>query len=415
MSVFTNAMQQLDRATTFARLDPFTLERMHRPERIIDVEFPVVMDDGTVKFFHGYRVQWNDARGPFKGGIRFHSQVEMDEVKALAFWMTIKCAVVNIPYGGGKGGVTVDPKKLSKSELERLTRAFTRAIADVIGSDKDVPAPDVNTNPEIMDWLADEYAHALGHQDLAVVTGKSLAHGGSEGRGTATGQGAFYVFEAYRSALNLGASLRIAVQGFGNAGQSIADLLQRAGHKIVALSDSNGAIFSKEGIDIQAAKKYKAKKGVLAGFPGSESKTQEELLTCDCDVLVPSALENQLTASIAPNVKAKLILEIANGPTTPEADIEFFKRRITVVPDVLANAGGVATSYFEWVQNKKQEHWSEPEVFEKLERLMAEASKAVRQTAGKYQVTERQAAFILAIERVAEAERARNQIEVSAN
>ncbi|MDO8584129.1 MAG: Glu/Leu/Phe/Val dehydrogenase [bacterium] len=405
MSVFTNAMQQLDRAATFAHLDPVVLERLHHSDRIVDVEFSVLMDDGSVKIFRGYRVQWNNARGPYKGGIRFHPQVEMDEVKALSFWMTIKCAVVNIPYGGGKGGVTVDPKKLSKGELERLSRAFIRSIADVIGSDKDVPAPDVNTNPQIMDWMVDEYGRVIGHEDLAVITGKSLEHGGSEGRGAATGQGAFYVFASYQKALNLGAGLKVAVQGFGNAGQSIAELMMKAGHLVVALSDSNGAITKNDGIDVTAAIAYKKEKGVLAGFPGSETKTQEELLTCDCDVLFPSALENQLTGIIAPNVKAKLIVEVANGPTTPEADVEFFKRRIPVVPDVLANAGGVATSYFEWYQNKKNEHWTEAEVLEKLKPLMDEAANAVMQTAQKYSVTDRQAAFILAVERITEASR----------
>ncbi len=404
MSVFTNAMEQLEAVAKSAPVDASALEDLRHPQRMVFVEFPVTMDDGSRRFFQGYRVQWNNARGPFKGGIRFHPQVEIEEVKALAFWMTIKCAVVNIPYGGGKGGVAVDPKTLSKPELERLTRAFTRAIADVIGAEKDVPAPDVNTNPAIMDILVDEFSKYIGHEELAVVTGKSLAHGGSEGRGTATGQGAFYVFESYREAFGLGSGpLKIAVQGFGNAGQSIASLLAKAGHKIVAVSDSRGGIYQENGLNMEEVTKHKEEKGSLEGFPNAVPVTQEGLLTCACDVLVPSALENQLTGDIAKRVQAKMVLEVANGPTTPEGDAVFFERQIPVVPDVLANAGGVATSYFEWVQNRQHEHWSEADVFGKLHPLMDAASKAVMDMAKTHQITQRKAAFAVAIQRVAEA------------
>jgi len=403
MSVFTNAMQQLDAAAKLAPLDPSVVEFLHHPQRIVDVEFPVKMDNGSWRFFRGFRVQWNNARGPYKGGIRYHEQVDMDEVKALSFWMSIKCAVVNIPYGGGKGGVAVNPKLLSAGELERLTRAYTRSIADVIGSDKDIPAPDVNTNPLLMDIIADEYAKTVGHPDLAVVTGKTLDHGGSEGRGAATGQGAFYVFQSYAKKFGLAPGLRVAVQGFGNAGQHIARLFHQAGYPVVAVSDSQSGIFSEQGLDILEAIKYKNAHGKVEGFPGSQTISQEALLTSVCDVLVPAALENQLTGEIAKRVQVKLILEVANGPTTPEADAVFAERNIPVVPDVLANGGGVATSYYEWVQNKESAHWSEAEVFAKLEPLMQAAADETIQAADRYHVTQRQAAFIVAIGRIGEA------------
>ncbi|MDO8617337.1 MAG: Glu/Leu/Phe/Val dehydrogenase [Candidatus Uhrbacteria bacterium] len=406
MSAFTNAMRQLELAATIAPLDPATLERLRHPQRIVDVQFPVKMDNGSTKFFHGYRVQWNNDRGPYKGGLRFHAQVEMDEVKALAFWMTIKCAVVGIPFGGGKGGVTVNPKELSKGELERLMRAFTRSIADVIGPDKDIPAPDVNTNPPLMDILADEYGKIIGHAEPAVVTGKSIAHGGSEGRGTATGQGGYYVFDVYREKSGFDPeSGSIVVQGFGNAGQVIAKLFHHHGYRVIAVSDSQGGIHDERGLDIPALIKHKESTGRVSGFFGAREINQEELLTLPCGVLVPSALENQLTGEIAPRVQAQMILELANGPTTPEADAYFAKHGTIVIPDVLANAGGVATSFLEWQQNKTGEHWSEKEVFARMEPLIREAAKAVIHTAEKYGATQREAAFVLAIERIAEVAR----------
>ncbi|MSR84856.1 Glu/Leu/Phe/Val dehydrogenase [Candidatus Uhrbacteria bacterium] len=404
MSAFTNAMRQLDLAATIAPLDPKTLDALHHPARTINVEFSIVMDDGSTRFFHGYRVQWNNVRGPFKGGLRFHTQVDLDEVKALAFWMTIKCAVAGIPFGGGKGGVTVNPKELSSGELERLTRAFTRAIADCIGSDKDIPAPDVNTTPQIMDWLADEYGKVIGHQDLAVVTGKTVGKGGSEGRGTATAQGGFYVFDVYRQKFGVDPeSLSVVIQGFGNAGETMAKIFHHHGYKVVAVSDSKGGIHSEHGLDIPGVIEHKKKTGSVTGFNNLETLTQEQLLTLPCGLLVPSALENQLTAEIAPRVQAQMILELANGPTTPEADAYFAKHGVTVIPDVLANSGGVTTSFLEWQQNKIGEHWDEGRVFQRLEPLMRQAAQDVISTAEKYGATQREAAFILAIERIAEA------------
>lgn len=404
MSVFENAMKQLDAAASIAKVSPRVMNRLRHHERVVDVHVPVTMDDGSEKIFHGYRVQWNSARGPYKGGIRYHEQVDMDEVKALAFWMAIKCAVVGIPYGGGKGGVAVNPKTLSPGELERLTRGFTRAIADVIGPDKDIPAPDVNTNPAIMDILADEYGKIVGHPALAVVTGKTVGKGGSEGRGTATAQGGFYVFESMRQKVGMDPeSATVVVQGFGNAGHVIAHLFHHHGYKVVGVSDSKGGVHHEAGLDIPALVAHKEKTGSVIGFNGLPTLSQEEVLTLPCGVLVPSALENQLTGEIAPRVCAQMILELANGPTTPEADAYFAEHGVVVVPDVLANAGGVTVSFLEWQQNKANEHWSESEVFERLKPLMYEAAKAVAETAEKYSITQRKAAFVLAIERIGEA------------
>lgn len=404
MSVFENAMKQLDAAASIAKVSPRVMNRLRHHERVIDVHVPVTMDDESERLFQGYRVQWNSARGPYKGGIRYHEQVDMDEVKALAFWMTIKCAVVGIPYGGGKGGVAVNPKTLSSGELERLTRGFTRAIADVIGPGKDIPAPDVNTNPAIMDILADEYSKIVGHPALAVVTGKTVGKGGSEGRGTATAQGGFYVFESMREKIGMDPeSATIVVQGFGNAGHVIAQLFHHHGYKVVGVSDSKGGVHHEAGLDIPALVAHKEQTGSVVGFNGLPTLSQEEVLTLPCGVLVPSALENQLTGEIAPRVKAQMVLELANGPTTPEADAYFAEHGVIVVPDVLANAGGVTVSFLEWQQNKANEHWSESEVFERLKPLMHEAAHAVAETAEKHSITQRQAAFVLAIERIGEA------------
>ncbi len=404
MSVFKNAMQQLEAAARVAHVSADVVERLRHHERVIDVHVPVRMDDGSTRLFHGYRVQWNSARGPYKGGIRYHEQVDMDEVKALSFWMAIKCAVVGIPYGGGKGGVAVNPKVLSKDEVERLTRGFTRAIADGIGPDKDIPAPDVNTTPAIMDILADEYGKIVGSFQPAVVTGKTIAKGGSEGRGTATAQGGFYVFEAFRAKVGMDPeSATVVVQGFGNAGHVIAHLFYHHGYKVVAVSDSKGGVHDESGLDIPALVAHKEQTGSVIGFKGLPTLSQEEILTLPCGVLVPSALENQLTGEIAPRVRAQLVLELANGPTTPEADAYFAQHGVVVIPDVLANAGGVTVSFLEWQQNKVNEHWTEGEVFERLKPIMHEAANAVAKTAETYSITHRQAAFVLAIERIGEA------------
>jgi len=404
MSVFQNALRQLEAAALTAELEPVVLERLKRAERQVDVEFPVRMDDGSVKFFHGFRVQWNRSRGPYKGGLRFHPQVEMEEVKALSFWMAIKCAVVHIPFGGGKGGVTVDPKTLSLGELERLTRAFTRAIADVIGPTLDVPAPDVNTTPQIMDWLADEYAKIHGQPMPAVVTGKTLAHGGSEGRGRATGMGAYTVFEWFKTKLGMDPeTATIVVQGFGNAGQEIARLFHHHGYRVVAVSDSHGGVHDENGLDIPALIEVKNSTGALACPVGAREITNEELLILPCGVLVPSALENVITESIAERLSAKMVLEVANGPTTPEADLVLHERGVTVIPDVLTNAGGVTVSYLEWEQNNLSEHWEESVVVTRMQGAMRDAAAAVFAASKEHGVSLREGAFVVALKRLSSA------------
>ncbi|MEK7532746.1 MAG: Glu/Leu/Phe/Val dehydrogenase, partial [Patescibacteria group bacterium] len=352
MSAFENAMQQLDRAVEIAGIDPAIVDALRAPEHIREFDIPVTMDDGVQKVFKGYRVQYNSWRGPYKGGIRYHQNVDVDEVKALGFWMTIKTAVANIPMGGGKGGVTVNPKELSEGELERLTRGYVRAGVDFFGPERDVPAPDVNTTPQMMAWFADEYcALRPGATCRAVVTGKPVEAGGSEGRGTATAQGGFYVLLAALEKLGMPVTgTRVAIQGFGNAGAIMAELCHAAGMKIVAVSDSQGGI-KDGGLDPRAVLDFKKQHGTVVGFPGTQTISNEQLLETECDVLVPAALENVITKDNAANIHAKIILELANGPTTPEADEMLKERGVTVVPDVLANAGGVTVSYFEWDQN----------------------------------------------------------------
>lgn len=403
-STFDNAMEQLRLAAELLQLDPATRAILSHPRRTVQVSLAVKMDDGATRVFEGYRVQYNNARGPYKGGIRYHQNADMDEVKALAFWMAVKCAVVDVPFGGGKGGITVDPKKLSADEKERLTRAYARAISDLIGPERDVPAPDVNTNPEIMGWIADEYAKVVGHPAPAVVTGKPIALGGSEGRGTATGQGGFYVLEAVREKVDLEPELaKVVIQGFGNAGQSIANLLFRHGYTIVGISDSKGGVVCEQGINPAELLAHKQATGSVMGFPGGTDVTNEEILTHPCGILIPSALENQITKDNAAAIKAKIVLELANGPTTPEADEILAAAGVTVVPDVLANAGGVATSYLEWKQNMENVRWSESEVFGKLKEIMQKAFVDVWVVKTQYQVDLRRAAFVLAIKRIKEA------------
>ena len=377
------------------------LEILSHPERVLEVAVPVKMDNGSLKVFDGYRVQYNKARGPYKGGIRYHPDTDINEVKALAFWMAIKCAVVDVPFGGGKGGITVDPKKLSVGELERMTRSFTRAIAPFIGAEIDVPAPDVNTTPKIMAWLADEYAKVHGSAVPAVVTGKPLDQGGSEGRTAATGQGGFYILRETAKKLSLDPkNTTVAVQGFGNVGYYFAKLAHEAGYKIVAVSDSKGGIYNKDGLDPAAALKVKQETGKLTG---GEVISNEQLLELPVDVLAPSALESVITSDNVDLIKAKIILELANGPTTPEADEVLFKKGITLVPDVLANAGGVTVSYFEWYQNIHQEHWTEDQVLAKLEPMMQKSFTAVWAAQEKYGVDLRMAAYTVALERIAAA------------
>src|SRR3989344_5572503 len=356
---FENALRQLQGAARVGEFPGDLIEKLSRAEKEITVTIPVRMDDGTLRFFEGYRVQHCNWRGPYKGGIRFHPDADIDEVRALALWMTMKTAVSNIPMGGGKGGVVVDPKAVSASELERLSRGCVRALWRDIGPQVDVPAPDVNTTPEIMAWMSDEYTKLSGDQTGATFTGKPVGQGGSEGRGTATGLGGFYVFDAVRERAGIEEGARIAIQGMGNVGGHAAEIFTAHGYKVVAMSDSKGGIYKEDGLDPKAVEKYKEEHRSLAGFPDAKEISNAELLELSVDVLVPAALENQITAENASRVSAKLILELANGPTTPEADEILHQRGIAVVPDILANAGGVIVSTLEWEQNLANEQWEE--------------------------------------------------------
>jgi glutamate dehydrogenase/leucine dehydrogenase len=401
---FQNAMAQLDTVAKVKDFNPAFLLQLRAPAREVRISIPVVMDSGEMKIFEGYRVEYNNAMGPYKGGIRYHQDTNIDEVKALAFWMTIKCAVAGIPMGGGKGGITVDPKTLSKGELERLSRGWVRGLADILGPKKDVPAPDVNTTPEIMAWMADEFAQITGDTTGAVITGKPLNKGGSEGRGTATAQGGFFVFEAIRSALGLPEVCTVAIQGFGNAGLHAANIWRNAGHTIVAVSDSKGGVYKESGLDIAALDAYKKSTGSLIGYSKTDENareiTNQELLALSSDLLIPAAFENQITEQNAYEVKAKVILELANGPVTPEADEILKGMGVIVVPDVLANSGGVTVSTFEWEQNLNNEHWTEAEVFGKLEPLLREATLDIWNIAQKYSIDMRTAAFVRALEKL---------------
>ncbi len=400
MNQFENALKQLSRAVSVESFDASLIARLSAPEREVRVSIPVVMDDGSTRLFEGYRVQHSSLRGPYKGGIRFHEQADIHEVRALAFWMTLKCAVANIPMGGGKGGVTVNPKALSVGELERLSRGFVRMLYPVLGPTIDVPAPDVNTTPQIMGWMVDEYARITGDTTGAAFTGKALDHGGSEGRGLATGMGGFYVFEALKEKAGIPSSARVVVQGMGNVGSNAAKIFRQHGHHIIAISDSKHGIVDESGLDIEKVEAYKKEHRTLEGFPGATSVTNAQLLELPCDVLIPAALEHQLTEENADRVQAKMVLELANGPTTPEADDILFAKNITVVPDILANAGGVVVSTFEWEQNLKKEHWTEQVVLEKLHTLLSAEALRIGEKAGNLHTDLRRAAFIVALERL---------------
>ena len=399
---FQNGMSQLDKVAKIKDFGNEFIMRLREPDRDIKVSIPVKMDDGSIKIFEGYRVEYNNALGPYKGGIRYHKDTEINEVKALAFWMTLKCAVAGIPMGGGKGGIAVDPKELSKVELERLSRGWVRRFADILGPKKDVPAPDVNTTPEIMAWMADEYAKITGDETGATFTGKPLDKGGSAGRGPATGLGGFYVFNSLRAQLGLPEKCSVVVQGFGNVGLNAAQIFIENGHKIIAISDSKGGTYNENGLDIEKLIEHKKKTGSLADFENGKNLTNKELLETLCDVLVPAAFENQITEANAGKVSAKVILELANGPITPEADEILFKKGIPVIPDILANSGGVTVSYFEWDQNLKDEHWSEKEVFDKLLPMMNDAAQKTFKKAKEYSTDLRRGAFIVALERIQE-------------
>ncbi len=404
ISAWEVAQRQFDLAADRLNLDPGMRLVLREPRREFTVHFPVHMDDGSVSVFTGYRVQHNLGRGPAKGGIRYHQDVSLDEVKALAMWMTWKCAVVGIPYGGGKGGVIVDPKQLSQKELEGLTRRFFTEIEVLVGPEKDIPAPDVNTNAQIMAWMMDTYSMHAGYTVPGVVTGKPISLGGSEGRNEATARGT--VFCVVEAARHLGMELRkatVAIQGFGNAGSIAARLIAEEGATVVAVSDSTGGIHAPTGLDVSRVVAWKQEHGTVQGFPGSRDVTNAELLEVDCDILIPAALENQITARNAGNIKASVIAEAANGPTTPEADEILHAAGKFMVPDILCNAGGVTVSYFEWVQDLNRDHWTEAVVNDKLRTIMVRAFGETLAMAEREQVDMRSAAYLLAVKRVADA------------
>ena len=398
------AQQQFDLAADRLSLDPGLRRVLREPRRELTVHFPVKMDDGSVQVFTGYRVQHNVGRGPAKGGIRYHQDVTLDEVKALAMWMTWKCAVVAIPYGGGKGGVIVDPKKLSLKEVEALTRRFTTEIEVLIGPERDIPAPDVNTNAQVMAWMMDTYSMHAGYTVPGVVTGKPISLGGSEGRNEATARGAVYCIA--EAADHLGLDLkqaRVSVQGFGNAGSIAARLIADEGSTVVAVSDSTGGIHRPDGLDVDRVIAWKQEHGTVQGFPGANDVTNADVLEVDCDILIPAALENQITSRNARNISAKVIAEAANGPTTPEADEILFDRGVFMIPDILCNAGGVTVSYFEWVQDLNRDHWSERIVNAKLKEIMVRAFGETLHLAQQEEVNMRTGAYLLAVQRVADA------------
>lgn len=398
------AIAQFDEAAERLGLSQAMRAILRKPKRELTVNFPVRMDDGTVEMFTGYRVQHNINRGPAKGGIRFSPEVSLDEVRALAMWMTWKCAVVGIPFGGAKGGVICDPHTMSRAELERLTRRYATEISLLIGPNSDIPAPDMNTNPQIMSWIMDTYSMHVGYSVPAVITGKPLAIGGSEGRLEATARGVQVIaLEALRDLHMQPQDCAVVIQGFGNVGSVSARLLSELGCKIVGLSDINGGIYNRDGINVMTALRYAREHGNLAGLPGTENVTNTDLLELPCDVLIPAALENQITGRNATRIKARLIIEAANGPTTPDADRILNDRGITVVPDILANAGGVTVSYFEWVQDLQHFFWAENEINQRLKSIMSRSYQAVKQKAEEQQTNLRIGAYLLAVARVAEA------------
>lgn len=402
--------RQLEKVATRIDLPPLLLARLSQPDRTISVSLPLKMDNGVVKVFEGYRVQHNNILGPYKGGLRYHPNVSMDEVRALAFWMSMKCAVVDIPFGGGKGGITVNPKELSENELKKLSKTFIRRLATAIGPTVDVPAPDVNTNPKIMAWMVDEYAKIVGKNTPAVLTGKPLNKGGSQGRTEATGLGGSYVLlETLKKLKKNPKNMTVAVQGFGNVGYYIAYYLARAGMKVIAVSDSKEGIFVADGLNPQRTLECKQKKGYLSGcycvgsvcdLRKGRKITNKELLELDVDVLVPSALENVITKENAPKIQAKIILEMANGPITDEADTILEKKHVMVIPDILANSGGVATSYYEWYQNMHRLKWGKKEVYTKLKDQLSRVTSEVIAVQKKYKANMRDAAYILALRRI---------------
>jgi len=398
MNVYENAKSVIRRAGEIGKIDDDLIRILLNIQKEIHVRFPVKMDDGSLRIFEGYRVQHNNFLGPYKGGIRYHPDVDINEVRALAMWMSLKCAVAGLPLGGGKGGVVCNPKEMSRTELERMTKGFIDAIYLDIGPEKDIPAPDVYTNSEVMGWIVDEYAKQVGKKKeevLGVVTGKSLSDGGSEGRGEATARGGEFVLREFMDVKDK----KIVIQGFGNAGRVFAKLISKNA-RVIAVSDSKGGIYKGEGLNIEKLIKHKEETGSVVGFRDSSEIENNELLKLECDVLVPAALESVITLENASEIKAGVVLELANGPTTPEADEILFKRGVQILPDILANAGGVSVSYFEWVQNMRGEKWSKEKVDEMLKEKMGVATKEVLGKAKELNVNNRLGAYVLAMERI---------------
>jgi len=407
-NVWQMAQRQLDEVASIIGLDENIHAYLREPKRVLAVSVPVGMDNGKLKVFEGYRVQHNLSRGPGKGGIRFHPDVTLDEVKALAMWMTWKCALANIPFGGAKGGVICDTKSMSLKELEGLTRRFTSEISIIIGPEKDIPAPDVYTTPQIMAWIMDTYSMQKGYSIPGVVTGKPIAIGGSLGRDKATARGCLYVTnEAIKELGIKHDGARVAIQGFGNAGMYAAELMAADGYSIVAVSDSRGGVANPKGLDVGGLTAFKQETGTVTGFSGGERISNKDVLECDCEVLVPAALEKVITRENASRIRAKIVAEAANGPTLPEADQILHERGIMVLPDILANAGGVSVSYFEWVQDLQENFWEEDEINERLRRKMVRAFRETLEQAKKYKTDMRHGAYVVAVGRVAEATKLR--------
>lgn len=403
-----NALKQLASAAKILKLDPGIHEMLATPKKVLTVSLPVIMDDGRIKVFTGFRSQHNDFRGPHKGGIRYHPGVTIEEVKALSMWMTWKCAIVDVPFGGGKGGIICDPKRLSSGEKERLTRRYAYAISEIIGPYKDIPAPDVYTTGKEMAQIMDVYSVLHGQGEPAVITGKPIPTGGSLARNVATGLGVAYCVR--EAAKKLGLRLKgakVVIQGYGNAGTYSAEYLEKMGAKVIAVSDSKGSIINPKGLDSKKVLEYKNKKGTVVGYPGSKKISTEELLTTRCDILVPAALENQIIPQVAKNINCKIIAEAANGPTTPEADEILHKKKIMVIPDILANSGGVCISYLEWVQNLQRYYWSFKEVASKMESHIVRGFNDTYALSKKHKVDMRKASMVLAVGRVLEAYEAR--------
>ncbi|MCX6739151.1 MAG: Glu/Leu/Phe/Val dehydrogenase [Candidatus Parcubacteria bacterium] len=406
---FDKFLRQIEGTRQFLDIPENIYRQMLSVKRFLEVSIPVKMDNGEVKVFIGYRSQYNDARGPFKGGIRFHQNVNIGEVKALSAWMAFKCAVVDIPLGGGKGGIIVNPKELSLGELERVSRGYIRAISSFIGDRVDIPAPDVNTDGRIMSWMLDEYETIVGHHEAGVITGKPLSLGGSKARSYSTAQGGFYVIDSAVKKLGIQKGATVAIQGFGNAGRNIAFIMEKAGYKIISVSDSKGVIENKDGLDIADVAKYKEEKGTLSGYPKAKDITSEEQFSETVDIFIPAALENSITEKDAQTLKTKLVAELANGPVTPEADAIFEKNKVVVLPDILTNAGGVVVSYFEQVQNAYGYYWEEKEALQKLETIMRSSFEEVWKVGEEKKTTVRNSAYVIALSRISEAMLARGR------